>query len=127
MAGVTTHDLPTVAGVWTEADLADQRAAGLNPDPRQLALLRRRLARVGKVAPEATTDEAILAVHAAIARSPAALAVATLEDASRVAERPNLPGTTDAQRPNWSTALPTPLEKLTEDAFVLELATVLRR
>jgi 4-alpha-glucanotransferase len=127
MTGVTTHDLPTVAGVWTGADLADQRAAGLNPDPGKLALLRRRLARVGQVAPDATTDEAILAVHAAVARSPAALAVATLEDAARVTERPNLPGTTDAQRPNWSRALPTPLEKLTKDAFVLELAKVLRR
>ena len=32
-AGVTTHDLPTVAGLWSGADLADQAAAGTVPDP----------------------------------------------------------------------------------------------
>ena len=26
MAAITTHDLPTVAGVWSGVDLADQRA-----------------------------------------------------------------------------------------------------
>ncbi|HKO34563.1 MAG TPA: 4-alpha-glucanotransferase, partial [Candidatus Limnocylindria bacterium] len=29
MAGITTHDLPTVAGTWTGADLADQARAGV--------------------------------------------------------------------------------------------------
>ena len=32
LAAVTTHDLPTVAGVWSGDDAADQRAAGIEPD-----------------------------------------------------------------------------------------------
>ena len=32
-AGVTTHDLPTMAGTWGGADLDDQAASGVNPDP----------------------------------------------------------------------------------------------
>ena len=32
LAAVTTHDLPTVAGLWTGADLAAQRALGLAPN-----------------------------------------------------------------------------------------------
>jgi 4-alpha-glucanotransferase len=42
-----------------------------------------------------------------------------LEDALSVEERVNLPGTVGAQRPNWSIALPLPLEELVEDAGVL--------
>ena len=34
LAAVTTHDLPTIAGLWTGADLEDQRAAGVIPARR---------------------------------------------------------------------------------------------
>ncbi len=102
LAAVTTHDLPTVAGAWRRSDLADQRAAGLDPDPRDLEILRERLARTAGVAPDASVEELVLRVHRALAASPAALVSATLEDALRVETRPNLPGTTRAQRANWS-------------------------
>ena len=36
MAGITTHDLPTVAGTWTGADFADQARAGVQADRRGL-------------------------------------------------------------------------------------------
>ena len=32
LAAITTHDLPTLAGIWTGADLETQRRLGLNPD-----------------------------------------------------------------------------------------------
>ena len=42
---------------------------------------------------------------------------ATLEDALGVTERPNMPGTVDSW-PNWSLALPVPLEDLETDPVV---------
>ncbi len=125
-AAVTTHDLPTVAGAWLGSDLDDQRAAGLDPDPRSLDALRSRLARTAGLGADAAVETAILGVHQALAASPAALVSATLEDALRVEIRPNLPGTTARQRANWSIALPATLEALQADPFVRRLADVLR-
>ena len=51
-------------------------------------------------------------IHRRLGASPAALAAATLEDLLGVVDRPNLPGTLDDERPNWSVALPMPIEAL---------------
>jgi 4-alpha-glucanotransferase len=126
-AAVTTHDLPTLAGVWQGTDLDDQRAAGNNPDPRDLERLRRRVARAAAAGPNASLEDVVLGVHRVLAASPASLVSATLEDALRVDRRPNLPGTTAAQRPNWSMALPAALEALERDPFVARLAEALHR
>ena len=126
-AGVTTHDLPTVAGAWNGADLADQAAAGVPPDPDALQLLRSSLARAAGVATEAPLDEVVLRLHERVAASPAALVAATLEDALRVEERPNLPGTVPPARQNWSLALPSPIEELADDPRVSALVGALRR
>jgi 4-alpha-glucanotransferase len=126
-AAVTTHDLPTVAGCWTGADLADQAAAGLTPDRAALAALRGRLSAVAGLGRHAAVEEVVLALHRSLAVAPSALVTATLEDALRVERRPNLPGTTRGQRANWSEALPATLEELESDPFVRELAAALRR
>ncbi len=125
LASVTTHDLPTIAGLWTGADLRQQRAAGLEPNEAGDAGLRATLG--GLVSSTAGAEEVILAAHARLAAAPSLLVAATLEDALRVAERPNLPGTTHSQAPNWSLALPQSLEQLEADPFVSELVDVLRR
>ena len=65
MAGITTHDLPTVAGTWTGADLPDQARAGVQPDRRGLALLRRRLASLAGVPPDASLASVMERAHAA--------------------------------------------------------------
>jgi 4-alpha-glucanotransferase len=52
------------------------------------------------------------------------IATATLEDALGVEERPNMPGTT-TERPNWSVALPLPLEDVEEHPTALAIASVL--
>jgi 4-alpha-glucanotransferase len=122
LAGITTHDLPTVAGTWTGADLADQRRAGVPPDPRGLRRLRDRLARLAGVSPDAALATVVERVHAAIGAAPSALAVATLEDALRVRRRPNLPGTGRAQRDNWSRALPVSLEEIERSRRVRRVA-----
>jgi 4-alpha-glucanotransferase len=52
---------------------------------------------------------------------------ATLEDATGVTARPNLPGTMMPARDNWSTALPVDIGALRSDRFVAHLAEALRR
>jgi 4-alpha-glucanotransferase len=98
LAMATTHDLPTIAGLCTGQDApAEMRAS-----------LERLVGRVdGRPADEVATE-----VHRHLGASPSALALATLEDLVGVVERPNVPGTTEDERPNWSTALPMPLEDL---------------
>ena len=127
LAGVTTHDLPTVAGTVAGADLDDQAASGVRPDPDGLATLRSRLLAAAGAGEEAGVDDVVLGLHAALAASPSALVVATLEDALRVERRPNMPGTLSAQRPNWSIPLPVPVEDLGGDVRVRSLVRVLDR
>jgi 4-alpha-glucanotransferase len=125
LAAVTTHDLPTVAGVWTGDDLRAQQRAGTAPDPRRNAALRDRLARLGRLGADASTEEAVLAAHRALASAPSAVVLATLEDAMAVAARPNLPGTTAEQWPSWSLPLPGGLEELTAASLPRRIAEVL--
>ncbi len=127
LASVTTHDLPTLVGAWTGSDLADQEAAGLASDAAGLALVRGRVAAVAELPDDADPAAVAIAVHRALAASPAALVAATLEDAMRVTTRPNFPGTLLPARDNWSTALPRPVESLRDDRFVMHLAAALRR
>ncbi|HEX6655772.1 MAG TPA: 4-alpha-glucanotransferase [Candidatus Limnocylindria bacterium] len=127
VAAVTTHDLPTLAGTWTGADAADQAAAGLHPDARALAGLRRRLARIGSISEDALPEQALLAVYRAVARAPSVLALAALEDATLDPRRPNLPGTSRQQRDNWSHALPMTVEELAEEDLPRRLAAAMAR
>jgi 4-alpha-glucanotransferase len=127
VAGVTTHDLPTVAGALTGSDLDDLAASGVRPDPDGLATLRARLVAAAGVGEEAGLDEVTLGLHEALAASPSTLVVATLEDALRVERRPNIPGTTSAQRPNWSIPLPVPVEDLGGDVRVRSLLRAMQR
>jgi 4-alpha-glucanotransferase len=127
LASVTTHDLPTLGGLWTGSDLADQAAAGVTPDPSALELLRGRVAAAAGLSESADLAVVALAVHRALAASPAALVGATLEDATGVTARPNLPGTMSPARDNWSTALPVDIDALGSDRFVAHLAEALRR
>jgi 4-alpha-glucanotransferase len=124
-AAVTTHDLPTVAGVWTGDDLADQRAAGLRTDEHQSLELRQRLAGVAEVGPDAPVEDVIVAVHRRLARAPSAVVAATLEDALAVTQRPNMPGTV-AERPNWSLALPLRIDEILGDPLVNALCAGMR-
>jgi 4-alpha-glucanotransferase len=127
LAAVTTHDLPTIAGAWTGADDADQRAAGIEPDAGAMDALRQRLQDLTARDPETSTvEDVIVDVHQRLAASPSALVAATLEDGLAVPERPNIPGTT-VERPNWSLALPTPLEDALATHLLSRLASALSR
>jgi 4-alpha-glucanotransferase len=111
MAAVTTHDLPTIAGLWTGSDLALQDKLGMDPNIEATENMRRRVGQMIQQSDEAPVGQAADACHSLLATASSALVSVTLEDALRLEERPNFPGTTD-EWPNWSVALPLPLEDL---------------
>ncbi|MGH9213748.1 MAG: 4-alpha-glucanotransferase [Acidimicrobiales bacterium] len=125
LAAVTTHDLPTVAGVWTGEDLADQRAAGVDVNEARAAQLREKLVSASGCPADAPVEDVVVGVHRRLARAPSYLVQATLEDALAVTQRPNLPGT-GAERPNWSLALPMPLDEVLDDPLVNKVAAAMR-
>ena len=127
LAAVTTHDLPTVRGLWTGSDLREQAAAGLTPNAEGTEALRVRLRELAGLGDGAPSDAVTLAVHRRLAEAPSAVVLATLDDALDVAERPNLPGTTSDRRANWSLALPVTLEDIEADPRVRALAGALRQ
>jgi 4-alpha-glucanotransferase len=102
---LTTHDLPTIAGVWSGSDEVDRLAAGLPPEPGSLAELRRRLERLTGADGSETSDQVAAAATGRLWRSGADLVLCTPEDALGLTHRPNLPGTTSGH-PNWRQPLP---------------------
>jgi 4-alpha-glucanotransferase len=66
----------------------------------------------------------VLALHRALARTPARIVVMQLEDALDVVEQANLPGTL-AEHPNWRRKLVVALEELSSEPGVRSLAQAL--
>lgn len=126
MAAVTTHDLPTVVGLWEGSDLAAQRQLGIAPTEAEVEALRARVRTASGLGNGASAARVCEALHAALAASPAALVTATLDDLALVAERPNMPGTVD-EWPNWRLALPMPIEELMGDPRAVRVATMVAR
>lgn len=93
LATVTTHDLPTIAGVFSGTDGDDTQ--------------RERLAAVTGGTHEA---EVIEQAHAAILASSARLRLLALDDLCATKERANRPGTIGGK--NWRKRLPLPVEAL---------------
>ena len=126
LAAVTTHDLPTIAGVWTGKEGQMLRSIGLEPHDRRLREMRARLMNVAGVTDAATSEDVIVRVHAALGQAPSALVTATLEDALAVSEPPNRPGT-QREWPNWSLALPFTLDEIGRHPLVRAVAEALSR
>jgi 4-alpha-glucanotransferase len=110
MASVTTHDLPTIAGLWSGADEAAQRDIGLTVGDEMINL-RGHLRKLLDMDDNAAVNDVIERAYRRLAESPSRIVAATLEDAQAVRERPNMPGTI-AQWPNWSLALPQDIETM---------------
>lgn len=111
LAMVTTHDLPTIAGVWTGADEEELVELGRPTPAEEAETLRSRLEALVDLPPDAEPGAVVDRVHRRLAASPAVLTLATLEDVCEVPRRPNVPGTTSG-RANWSMALPLAVEDL---------------
>ena len=107
VAAVSTHDLPTLAGIATGVDLADQRAAGAKVAPDGDVGFRHRLG-LDRGRP---LGEIVVERHRELGASPCRIATATLDDLLGAEHRPNIPGTVD-EHPNWRIALPVPIDDL---------------
>lgn len=126
LAAVTTHDLPTIAGLWTGSDLDVQRRLDLSPNEAGTNAMRGRLARTIRATGRMSLPEVIRRTHVALSRAPSVVVSATLEDAAGVEERPNMPGTV-TEWSNWQRPLPKDLDALCRSPQAREIAGVIGR
>ena len=113
MATTTTHDLPTVAGWWTERDIARRKEAGcLGPDEKSereeraadrvrlwTALKHARCA-TGEMPTRNNCEAVVSGALCYVGRARSIIAFAPVEDLAADPEQPNVPGTID-EHPNW--------------------------
>ena len=132
----STHDLPTVAGWWSGADIATRAKLRLGDERRETkernqdrkALWRAfRKAGVtgGSEPPPEQTAPAVDAAIAFTAQSPARLALIPIEDVLGLSEQPNLPGTID-EHPNWRRRLAKPAAEVLDPPQVRARLKTLR-
>jgi 4-alpha-glucanotransferase len=147
LASVTTHDLPTVAGWWTDEEVRVKADLGLLGDGTTLEAERERKRReraeiLALLQAEGLVDGEISsaaefadAVHDFLARTSSRLVAVQPGDAVGDLRQPNLPGTID-EYPNWrlpvaepTAAGPRPilLEEFLERPRVRELAERMAR
>ena len=131
VATTTTHDLPTVAGWWSETDIDWRLKLGLLKvgssvaDERELrqqerAALWQSMIENGRASgpqpPPTVASAPIDAALGLVGTTPAPLVLIPIEDMLGLPEQPNFPGTVgaiDGQRhPNWQRRLPTAVEQL---------------
>ena len=121
-AGMTsTHDLSTVAGWWTGRDLTWRGSLGISGGAdRQAREEAERVADRAALweamqdsgaadgpAPDPSLPEPVVDAAARhLAAAACQLVILPIEDALGLVEQPNLPGTMDAQHPNWRRRLP---------------------
>jgi glycogen operon protein len=117
-ACVSTHDLPTLAGWWAGADIAERTALGLAAPGAEVEREAERQALLAALGHPAgiTTDQPFsdglaAAIHAHVSAGAPLLMLAQSEDFSGETMAVNLPGT-DRERPNWRRRLSTPLPGL---------------
>ncbi|OQW37796.1 MAG: hypothetical protein A4E19_12290 [Nitrospira sp. SG-bin1] len=145
LAVVTTHDLPTLVGYWEGTDIETRSALGLFPseDARKAMWAERHREKAGILAalksegllPSGVSDdpthvptmttELVESIHQYLARTPAWIVLANIEDVIGTRCQTNLPGTVD-QHPNWSRKLSLAVEDLVQDARCDRLAALLR-
>jgi (1->4)-alpha-D-glucan 1-alpha-D-glucosylmutase len=146
LATVSNHDLPTFAGYWSARDIDTREEVGAFPTEswpdeqrRQRAEDRSRLlgalreqGLLGPVADgdepsdEPTAEEVSTAAHQYVASTPAELLTVQLEDVSEDLDQVNLPGTNEAEHPNWRRKLGITLEELPGDPRFRTLVNALR-
>ncbi|BCA55603.1 4-alpha-glucanotransferase [Nitrospira sp. KM1] len=124
LAAVTTHDLPTLAGVWTGADFTTQQSLGLNPDQHASERFRDKLLQTTGLEADADVTQAITKTIEQLADAPSAIVMAMMEAVCVVSERPNMPSAA-GKYPNWSLALPLPLEDIEASEHPRRLAGIL--
>ncbi|HLM04276.1 MAG TPA: 4-alpha-glucanotransferase [Blastococcus sp.] len=123
MAAITTHDLPTVAGLWSGEDVEEQREYGTGTEEELERGRTSLLERLPGLPGDAPVEDAVVRAHRLLARAPSTLLSATLDDAVGELRRPNMPGT--VERPNWSLPLPVLVEDLPAHPLLRTVARTL--
>lgn len=133
LASISTHDLPTAAGFLTGEHVrvrADLNLLDTSAEEEQeraaadRAALLDLLRHEGLIGDDPSDEDVIVAMHAALARTPARLVVASLYDALGDLRQPNLPGTLD-EYPNWRQPLPETLESIRGDPRIARVVTAI--
>jgi 4-alpha-glucanotransferase len=127
LAAVTTPDRPTVAGLWTGTDLDRQHHLGLKPNEESTAEICERLRTSANLSADSKLDEVVEGAYKLLGNAPSRIVTAALDDAALALDRPNFPATTCDQNPNWSIALPAPIEDLMKNALPRRIARALSR
>jgi 4-alpha-glucanotransferase len=127
LSALTTHDLPTVAGLWTGSDLKKQHELGLKPNEESTAEIVDRLKSSAGLNANDPIEEVVAGAYTLLSRAPSRILTAPLDDALCVEERPNVPATMSDKNPNWSMALPVPIEDLMTADLPKRIAGALKR
>ncbi|WP_216822852.1 4-alpha-glucanotransferase [Aeromicrobium sp. A1-2] len=121
MASISTHDLPTVTGWLQDERIRVQASLGLLDQPVEEAYAQAEVDREALFdlvrAEGIQGDDAVVALHAVIARAASRLVLSSPADAVGQLEQPNLPGTVD-EYPNWRIRLPVDLDAFFADERV---------
>lgn len=113
IATTTTHDLATVAGWWTERDIAWRKKIGHLREDEQREREKRAADRArlwealkaahcaaGPTPPREDCEAAVVGALTYVGRTRCTIAFAPAEDLAADPEQPNLPGTIE-EHPNW--------------------------
>ncbi|MBH0177567.1 MAG: 4-alpha-glucanotransferase [Nitrospira sp.] len=145
LAVVTTHDLPPLSGYWEGADIQTRNELGLLvSEQARIGMLAERQADKARILaalrsegllPPGISDDPVLtpvmtweladAIHQYLARTPAWMVLANIEDMIGLCTQTNVPGTVD-QHPNWQRKLNVMVEDLAQDSRFTQLAARLR-
>ncbi|WP_255473702.1 4-alpha-glucanotransferase, partial [Micromonospora sp. ALFpr18c] len=136
LATISTHDLPTAPGFLAgehvrvrdelkllSTDTAVERARAAEERDRLLAMLRAE-GLLPATDPPPDDEEAVVAMHAALAASPTRLLGVSLYDVLGEVRQPNMPGTVD-EYPNWRLPLPASVAQIRTDPRVARIAALL--
>ena len=127
LGAISTHDLPSVGGLWTRAELEVLREVGAHVEEERIERMRADLARRAQIPEDASVEEACVGAARLLGGAGCDVVVAQLEDALGTTHRINVPGTNARQRPdNWCLPLPVLLDDLPGHPTAERVAGVLR-
>ena len=134
VASTGTHDLPTLAGLWTEAGPGDHASTGLTRERLIEALSSAgvlaqgdadRLRGEGADPSIESLTALLVATYRYLGRTRSDLALVQLEDALGQREQVNVPGTVDEQ-PNWRRRLGVSLEEFERHPLFTAVSRAMR-
>jgi 4-alpha-glucanotransferase len=127
LGSITTHDLPSIGGLWTRGDLELLRELGHEVDEDRIERMRDDLATRAGVSADASIHDVCVAAGRLLGGAGCDVVVMQLEDAVGATHRINVPGTDAAERPdNWSLPFPVTIEQLADHPTAAAVAEAFR-